>query len=186
MAEPAGDSNINEVAKWLDDTIDGVSFELPGSGPDPTLGHACARAVAKDIHDSAKDVQQEPDATEFPENDDRYAAYKDAKYGRTGRAFGFRTGQTFSMESLMGTISVQPNEVEMAYGTGRPVSKADGGNGYVSESDKDQTDIEKMYLLTNVAAKRIDPYKIGPYAEAEIVEILAEGLERHIKSRDQG
>lgn len=177
------DSNVNEVAKWLEDTINSFGFDSDGPGGE-TIGAACARAIAEDIQSSAVEVQAEPDGRDFPDNDDKYAAFKAQKYGRTGRAFGVRTGQLFSTESLMGSVKVSGDEMEMGYGTGKPVSTGAGGSGYVSSSDRDQTDIEKAVIITSLAKKRIDFYKLGPYAEVEVFEIVAEGLERHIKSRD--
>lgn len=179
-------SNIDALAAKIQEAIDSFGFRSAAPGGSGDLGEACAKAVAEDIHSSALDGQEEPDGTQFPDNEDRYAAMKAAKYGRTGRSFGFRTGQTLSVESLMGQVEASDDELTMRYGTGRIVSQSDGGSGYVADSDRQQTDIEKMYILTNLAAKRIDVYKVGPYAEKEIKILQAQALERHIKSRTGG
>lgn len=178
----AGSSNIDSVGAWLDDVVDGFGFDAAGA--EGTFGDEAARAVADDIHTSAEDVQQEPPGKEFPDNEDKYAAAKAKKYGRTGKSFGLRTGQMLSIESLLGDVAVKHDEVVMQYGTGKPPSSSK--SGYLSDEDRSITDVEKARYMTRDGAKTIDFYQLGPYAEKAVAEIGADALERYLKGRAGG
>lgn len=175
----AGDSNIDDVGKWLDATIEEFGFQSEtGSGP---LGRVAARLVAEDIADSAVTVNASADGTEFPDNEAKYAAYKAKRYGRTGKSYGLRTGQMLSVESLMGSVAVSTDSVKMEYGTGKPPSASK--TGYLTEADTSITDIEKAWFMTRGGGKAIDFYQLGPHAEAEIAEASADALERHLRRK---
>lgn len=178
-------SNIDGLAAKIQAAIESFGFRSHAA-EGGTVGDACAEAVAEDIASSAVDLQQTPDGHEFPDNTDAYAKFKDRKYGRSGRAYGIRTGQTFSVESLKGHVEMSDEDLKMRYGTGKPPSRAVGGSGYLSPSDQQTADVEKAYYLTNTMPKPIDFYKVGPYAEKEIKAIQAQSLQAHIKDKTGG
>lgn len=174
----AGDSNIDEVGRWLDETIAEFGFETEtGSGP---LGLVAARLIAEDIASSAVDVQAEADGTEFPDNEDRYARFKAEKYGRTGKSYGLRTGQMLSVESLMGEVVVSTETVVMNYGTGKPPTTSK--TGYLTAADTSITDVEKAFYIRR-SGKPIDFYQVGPFADEAVKEATADALERHLRRR---
>jgi hypothetical protein len=174
-------SNIEEVSGWLEGVVRsfGLNVESPDGGG--SLGEAIADAIAEDIASSAIDVQADPEGEDFPDNEPKYAAYKDRVYGRSGRAYGIRTGQTFSKESLKGQVQIDEDRMTMAYGTGQPPSRGVGGAGVVLPSDEQVTDVEKAYYLGSAARQPIDFYKIGPYAEREIEDLAERALAKHIE-----
>ncbi|WP_165251178.1 hypothetical protein [Paludisphaera soli] len=174
----AGDSNVDSLAARIKALIDSFDFTRPGI--EQSMGEDAAHAVAEDIASSAAELQEEPTGGGFPSNEPGYARRKAEKYGVGDPAYGFRTGQTFSLESLLGDVRVGSDEVEMQYGTGRPPERS-GASGYISEADKAVTDREKMGFLT-AGANPIHPYEIGPYAREAVREIMAEGLRKHLES----
>lgn len=176
------DSNLDAVRRAVELAVFQFDFESRAAGGG-TVGEACQRIIAEDIHESAQDVQADPMGQDFPDNDDDYAEFKERVYGRTGRSYGFRTGQTLSVESLMGELSTNGKEATMSYGTGQVVTRSDGGNGYVGDSDRDATDVEKMGYLMDSGRQAIDVYKVGPYAEARAAEAVADALSMHLKEK---
>jgi hypothetical protein len=48
-----------------------------------------------------------------------------------------------SRTSILGTVVIDTNEIEIRYGTGKPPTYSD--NGFMTESDRQTTDIEKAY-----------------------------------------
>lgn len=172
-----GDSNVDAVAKHVEDLI--ATFDFTRPGIEESMGKDALHAIAEDIASSAAALQANPTGDPFPDNEPEYAEYKARKYGMHPPAYGFRTGQTFSLESLLGEQSIGPDSAEMRYGTGQPPSRS-SASGYISEADQEITDIEKMYFLTN-GADPIHPYEIGPYAEEAIRDVMEEGLRKHLE-----
>lgn len=176
-------SNIDAVAAKVQAAIESFGFNARSADGGETVGEACARAVAEDIASSAVDLQQTPKGDEFPDNDPDYAEMKERKYGRAGRSYGIRTGQTLSVESLMGQVEATDDTLTMRYGTGKPPSHAVGGSGLVTPADQKATDIEKAEWLTRSNPRTIDFYQVGPYAEKDVKEIVARSLKAHIEQK---
>lgn len=177
--DASSSSNIDGLMASIRRKIDAFGFESRGRNGG-TIGDEIATAVAEDIASSAEEVQANPTGGEFPENEEDYAKWKAERYGVGSRAFGLRTGQTFSVESLRGEVEVDGEAMSMTYGTGRP---PDGSSksGYIADSDRETTDVEKMGWLISKNAGQVHPYEVGPYAAAEIKDILADGLKRHLE-----
>lgn len=172
-------SNIDGLMASIRRKIEAFGFEVSGESGG-TLADSIATVIAEDIASSAAEIQANPTGGEFPENEDDYAAWKAEKYGVGGRAFGIRTGQSFSVESLRGEIEASRDDMSMTYGTGRPPDSS-ANSGYIADSDREVTDVEKMGWMIEKNPGEVHPYEIGPYAAAEIRDVLADGLKRHLE-----
>jgi hypothetical protein len=110
----ADDSNIDEVAAWEKALIDSFDFTRPGT--DQSLGRDMAGDVAEGIHERTVDRRQDVDGNKLVANEYHYAAWK----AETLNVYQplVKTGQMTSLLSLIGDVTVTPNEIVMSYGTG--------------------------------------------------------------------
>ena len=148
------------------------------------MGKDAAKAVAERIAEAAAD-QKTTDDEPFPNNAPEYAAWKDKKYGVGPDAYGRRTGQMLSLESLLGEVDVSGDEVTIRYGTGQAPERS-SASSYISESDKSITDIEKAFFITNSGGKRVTFYKAGAAGREAVAEVLREAVSRAIQEENGG
>lgn len=148
------------------------------------MGRDAAKAVAERIAEAAAD-QKTTDDEPFPNNAPEYAAWKDKKYGVGPDAYGRRTGQMLSLESLLGEVDVTRDEVTISYGTGQAPERS-SASGYINESDKSITDIEKAFFVTNQGGKRLKFYKAGAAGREAVVEVIKEAIGRAIQEENGG
>lgn len=170
-------SNIDDILKQAMEFIDSFNFERPGV--EGSLGKDCAHAVAERIADLAATEQRTSDNEDFPDNEPRYADWKNRKYNTSKPAFGIRTGQMLSIQSLLGDVEVEPGRVTMSYGTGQAPDRS-GASDYISESDKRTTDREKAGYIS----KRVEFYKAGSEGRAAVVEVVKEALDKAIREEN--
>ena len=175
------DSNLDHVMGQLKQFINSFDFTRPGI--EGSMGKDAAHAVAERIAEAAAD-QKTTDGEPFPDNAPEYAAWKDEKYGVGPNAYGRRTGQMLSLESLLGEVEVSGGEVTIRYGTGQAPTRS-SASGYISESDKSTTDIEKAFFITN-QGKRLTFYKAGAAGREAVVEVLKEAVARAIQEENGG
>jgi len=142
------------------------------------MGKDCAHAIGEAIAEAAAD-QKQTDGVPFPKNDKDYAEMKARKYGFAPPAFGFRTGQMLSIESLLGEIEIDADRVVVRYGTGRAPERS-SASGYISEADKRTTDREKADLMHHKARKRAQFFQIGVAGRAAVLEVVKDALTRHL------
>lgn len=167
--------NLDTVMGQLTAIINSFDFTRPGA--DESLGKDCAMAIAQDIVDQSA-RQQTPDQQDFPRNAPEYAEWKGKKYGFPPPAYGYRTGQTLSLNSVAGEIDVRPDEVVLKYGKGQPPNRSSASE-YITDADKSITDIEKMYFA--FAQRGIDVMKIGPDARDAVMAEVREALTKHLQ-----
>lgn len=134
----AMESNIDEVARWIDDVVDSVNFTMPGR--DASLGRDMAGVVAEGIIDRSVPDAVSPDGGTWAPNEARYAAYKRKKFAADQP--GILSGQMLSLESVRGEVKVLPNSVEMTYGIGATPSRSRTG-APLSASQQATTDKDK-------------------------------------------
>ncbi len=137
------ESNLGDVAGWLDRLVDGFDFERPGK--DQSLGRDLAGVVANGIRDRSVPDCVAPDQSIWPANERDYAAYKREKYDADQP--NVRTGQMLSLRSLVGRTSVSNELVEMKYGTGEAPTSAFNG-AELTKSDEETTDVDKAGYCT--------------------------------------
>jgi hypothetical protein len=136
-------SNADQVAGWIDRTIDGFSFELPGT--DQSLGRDIAGIVAEGMIERAVPGARAPDGGTWAANEARYAAMKRKRFGADQP--GILSGQMLSLASMMGRVSVTADRVEMTYGTGETPTRSTSGAA-LTASEKSATDRQKAEWFT--------------------------------------
>jgi hypothetical protein len=136
-------SNADQVAAWIDRTIDGFSFELPGT--DQSLGRDIAGIVAEGMIERAVPGTKAPDGGTWPRNEPKYAAWKRKKFGAD--QVGILTGQMLSLASMMGQVNVTADRVEMTYGTGETPTRSQSGAA-LTPGEKAATDRQKAEWFT--------------------------------------
>jgi hypothetical protein len=155
-------SSIDEVRAYLGQFVDSINFTRKGH--DQSLGRDVVMTVILGPNlDGQGGIAGRcaagvtPDGQEWPPNSDNpwppenpvfpgYATWKEQKYG--WREVGRRTGQTLSQVSLYGRTTIEPEQVTMIYGTDQPPDQSYSPNKYISESDKETSDVEKGTYLT--------------------------------------
>lgn len=128
------ESNVDDVHRSVMEAITGFNFHKGGSG------WHMVEAVADGIQERSADRQMAAVQVWYA-NEPIYRAWKQRKYG-TDKT-NYRTGQMLSRESLLGVVVIDTNTIEIRYGTGRPPAYSE--NGYMEDSDRQTTDIEKAY-----------------------------------------
>lgn len=169
-------SDVDKVMDGIGRLIDGFSFRLKGR--DESIGKDMVTTAAQGIADMCAN-QIDWDGARFPSNEEKYAAYKTRVYGVHEPAYGFRTGQTFSLESLMGEYQISTNEVTMKYGTDWIPTRASAGN--IQDSDRKATDREKLGWLMETG--NIDVYRIGDVVILDVMEVVREGWREYLRDR---
>lgn len=169
-------SNIDQVCTWIDDVINSIDFTRPGE--DESIGKDVAVSIAQEIADDAAE-QMEPDGTPFPANEAKYAAWKGRKYGMQEPAYGYRTGQMLSLESLIGEVDVKADEVTMTYGKDLPPTRS-SASGYISDQDKAVTDRQKMGWMKD---KGVNIYKLSDLVRQRAFELIREWFARVIREK---
>lgn len=137
-------SNVDDMlgpGSWLEDTINGFRFDLPGIHE--SIGYDCAIAVAEGIQE--RSLVEQRGATEvWPANSADYLEYKIEHYNSD--RINARTGQMLSMHSLTADIQIEDHgeTVVMTYGTG----EAPGSSltGHLEPEDEETTDKEKAAI----------------------------------------
>ena len=132
------DSNLDEVARLLDQLIAGFNFTR--TGKEQSLGRDLAAKTAEGIHDRSVPGRLAPDGSQWDDNEPKYAAKKRAKYDADQP--NVRTGQMLSLASLKGKTEVGPDLVVMTYGLDAPPGSALNGTE-LTTADKAVTDSDK-------------------------------------------
>lgn len=143
------------------------------------MGLDAAHAVAEAIAEAGAD-QRTTDDEPFPSNEPKYAEWKDKKYGVGNPAYGRRTGQMLSLQSLRGKIDVTPHEVTLAYGTGEAPERS-SASGYINDADKAITDKKKAEYNHEKMGRF---YKVGKSGRERVVEVMKEALGRAIQEEN--
>lgn len=166
------DSNLDDVAAWVDAAVD--SFDFTIAGKDQSLGRDLAGVVADGISERSEPAALDPDGTEWEANEPKYAKRKGKKYDAWQP--NVRTGQMLSVKSLIGGTVVAAQEVELRYGTGQPPDSARKGD--LTESDKSITDIEKAFFCS----KSRPFYALDGAIVGAVVAEAGEALADHLKT----
>jgi hypothetical protein len=132
-------SNIDDVAAWEKDLIDSWNFTRPGQ--DQSLGRDMARDVAVGIQERTVAEQRDAMGGSLKPNEKRYKTWKEVKLGVYQPLV--KTGQMLSLESLVGDVTVAPDEIVMNYGTGRSPTRSASPMGGLSKQDEKVTDRQK-------------------------------------------
>lgn len=173
------DSNLDDVMGQLNRFLESFDFTRPGI--ESSMGKDAAHAVAEAIAQAAAD-QKTTDGEPFPDNEPKYADWKDRKYGVGNPAYGRRTGQMLSLQSLLGNVDVAPDEVTLTYGTGEAPERSVASN-YIGEGDKKVTDKQKADYNNE---RMNNFYKIGEAGRAAVVEVMREALNRAVAEENGG
>ena len=104
-----------------------------------------------------------------------YRSKKGKKYGTTKT--NFRTGQMISRASVLGTVIITKNSVEIRYGTGQPPTSS--VNGYIEERDKQITDVEKAEYADELGRPF---FELDDQICDHTFNIIGDGLGDHIRS----
>ena len=170
---PSYDSNVDDVFAWLTRCVDG--FSLAESG----RGNSIAETIAQGIEERSDQRQQGADEP-WPENSDNppgkgYRSRKRRKY-KTDKT-NYRTKQMLSRESLLGEVVVNKDSVTINYGTGKPPTA--GAEGYIENSDKQITDIEKAFY-----AHQLDRpfFELDEQLIDKVFDDFCDELEEHLQS----
>ena len=131
--------NIDDIERWLTELAAGFNFTMRGE--DQSLGRDLAGVVAQGIIDRTIAHQQDATGGGLKALSEAYRKRKLKEYGLDDILF--RTGQMLSLESVLGDLSLSPEEVQMTYGTGDPPARGAGPMGKISDQDKEVTDREK-------------------------------------------
>lgn len=182
----AENSNIDELMASLDGFLD--SFNFQRKGIDQSLGRDVALCVVRGPDAGqlggiagriAKGVQ--PDGTPMKENSPEYAAMKERRYQWSET--NHRTGQMESMESMTADIRIEPDKIELHYGTGQAPDKSVSPNGFISKSDRRIDDRTKaMYAHAQGRAF----FGTGEGDLANCVKVGQANLDDHIRDWNQG
>jgi hypothetical protein len=166
-------SNDSEIDAWLRASV--AAFDIRDRG----VGHDAAEAVADGIIERSHE-QQKGATVPWPENSDNppgqgYRSKKGKRYGTTKT--NFRTGQMLSRASVLGTVVITKNTVEIRYGTGKPPTSS--VNGYIEERDKQITDVEKAEYADELGRPF---FELDETICDHIFDIIGDGLGDHIRS----
>ena len=142
----ADSPNVDEVITYLEGFLSQINFLRPGH--DGSLGRDCAMTILRgpDLDDQEgiigrNEAEVNPDGSAWPDISEKTKKRKLKYYGWDDIAK--QTNQMLSLESLAANIDVQADLVTLQYGTGQPPSQSNAPTGYLSNSDKKVTDIEK-------------------------------------------
>ena len=108
-------SNIDEVGRWLEETIQSIGFQTPAS--DGNMGQAIVHKLAANISERGYAESSGPDS-QWPGNADRYLRWKERNYAEDRP--NVRTQQMLSQESVEGEVAVTDDQVDWQYGKGEP------------------------------------------------------------------
>jgi hypothetical protein len=169
---PLGSSNIDEIERWFDQIIASINFTLPGK--DQSLGRDLVGVVANGIIDRSVPDAKGPDGNPWAENHDPYKAWKAKEYD----AFqpGILTGQMLSLESIKGETTINPDSVEMKYGTDTPASGSRNGKA-PPDAKEPPTDRQKAEWFHD---RGNEFYGLDEAIAADCVDECAEGLADYI------
>lgn len=135
---PAYESNIDDVAGWIDEAFEEIGWGMPASHGGGTLGAEVIDTVIDGIQARSL-VKRGADSLggeeEWLDNHPEYRKKKERTYGEHNP--NFRTTQMLSRDSLRGDPVIGHEETTWPYGTGRP--SADGR----TKHDRTITDVEK-------------------------------------------
>ena len=104
------DSNLNSIARRIDEIVAGIKFTLPGD--QGSLGRDLAHKVAEEIIDRTVADRKAADGSPLKPNEPKYAARKKKRYGVEQPLV--RTGQLLSLTSVLGKVDVSDDEVTIA------------------------------------------------------------------------
>ncbi len=175
--------NVDEVANWLEQFVDGFNFLLPGI--DQCLGRDMINAVAFGIADRSS-AHQAADTTPWEDNSDDpsgkgYKSQKAKDYGVFDEP-NFRTGQMLSLASLKGRPLIEEKSILMQYGTGDPPTTSAAPTGYLSVEDKKISDIEKaIYAHTSDTNRPARPfYELDDTIRQNVIDVCADSMAQYI------
>lgn len=166
------DSNIDDVARWLDEVVDTIDFELPGA--DRSLGRDLAGVVANGIIDRSVPDALDPDANPWAPNEEHYAAWKKKEYDADQP--GVLTGQMLSLQSMMGETQVTSDAVEMVYGTNTAATRARNGAD-PPKAKEPPTDRQKAGWFTDGGREF---FGLDEEIADDCVEAMGEGIDRYL------
>jgi hypothetical protein len=171
MAGPV-DSNLDDVAGWLDRLVAGFDFSVPGK--DQSLGRDIAGAVVEGIQDRSVADGNDATGAAFMVNAPWYAKWKAKKYSALQP--GILSGQMLSSASLMGETEVNADEIVMRYGTGD--AGPDESSTGVKLKGTQPTDKEKAEWFT---AGGRPFYALDGTIRAAVVTLAGDALDEHLK-----
>lgn len=133
---------IREYFAKLDALV--ATFDFTRAGAEESMGKDAAHIVGEGILDRSIQEQGGPDGA-WLANDPDYTDWKREHYNVD--LIGVRTGQMFSLPSLLGDVDIQPMTVTIRYGTGLPPTSS-MASSYLSQEDTSITDTEKAWIFT--------------------------------------
>lgn len=163
------ESNIDDVGRWLRESIGGFSLH------DSEAGVNMMEKVVTGIQKRSFADQCTWDGEAWPENSDRYLAFKKANYG--SGLINYRTGQMLSQTSLLGENHIGDKQLEIRYGTGRPPE--DSMNGYMESSDLETTDREKAEIAELNGRGFFD---LDDDIREQAFQVFSEAFGKHLRS----
>lgn len=136
-------TNADDIGRQLEAFVGAIDFHMQGETAD--LAEELIEIAWTGVRDrSAQGLG--PDGHPWPANAPGYASYKAKRY--QVHQVGELSGQMLSAESLKGQPLVQPDLIEMVYGTGDPPAGASRSGVELRDHEKIATDREKAEWFT--------------------------------------
>jgi hypothetical protein len=162
------DDYVDQLCDQIEELVETFGFESAGV-EGKSLADDAVHAVAESISEDCREGKA-PDGSEWAPNKEPYRSWKAKKYGVHDP--GYLTGQTLSIESLVGEVEVTNDRVTMTHGVG-------------AVDEDGVTDREKGIWLTEGDEKQgREPrpfYALNDDRSKAVVDVLSEGLGRHLR-----
>jgi len=174
MSDESFSSNIDDLARWERELIDTWDFTVAGESQ--SLGRDMVGAVAEGINERTVADQKDATGGDLTPNEARYAARKAREWGSHQPLI--RSGQMLSLESLIGEVEVEPHQITMRYGTGRPATRVSGPGGKLR--DDEPTDREKAgWNSEERPFYALDEAIVDDH----VMPVAAESFDKHLKAK---